>query len=546
MASMTFQVNDGSTASGYPNVWVTISENGDGTLAFNVTQEGGVVGDLRGLFFDVADESLLNSLVVNADSNDVRIGNDSITNLGGGSNMNGLTGSDRGYDVGIEVGTSGIAKDDIQSYEFTLSSSSRDLTLQDFANVDFGVRLTSVGTVDGSREDSSKILEQTSVAIEASSDSENVVEGQIVSGDVFENDNSEGGINTVSGWDGGTVGNTVRLVDEGDDLGSLTLNADGTYSVDASGADELSAGETATFTYSLDLTNQTEETSWSNDTSTFTITLTGTNDAVVIGEADLSGAVTELEDGDEGENTAVLSDTGTIAFTDVDRSDTHTVSSSAKGDDYLGNFSSSIVDGEVQWTFNVNDADIDHLGEGETLTQYYDVTIDDDEGGAAIETVTVTITGSADDDTPPSPPPVDDPGVTVLYNHGTQQTGHGFFPQASEGQDKTNVYEGFNDNDTLKIAGYGDADDLTIYQGDFGLGDPTIDDTLFVIGIDGNQKSTRTEDWGYLEDYTGLTEDNVWMTGVTFGDGAKETTFEVVETIENPEQLVDYSQYLLG
>lgn len=102
MATMTFQVNDASTAGGYPAVWVTITENTDGILAFNITQQGGIVGDLRGLFFDIADESLLKTLVVGANSGDIRIGDDSIKDLGDGANMNGLLGSDKGYDVGIE------------------------------------------------------------------------------------------------------------------------------------------------------------------------------------------------------------------------------------------------------------------------------------------------------------------------------------------------------------------------------------------------------------------------------------------------------------
>lgn len=37
MSTMTFQVNDASTSGGYPAVWVTITENADGTLTFNVT-----------------------------------------------------------------------------------------------------------------------------------------------------------------------------------------------------------------------------------------------------------------------------------------------------------------------------------------------------------------------------------------------------------------------------------------------------------------------------------------------------------------------------
>ena len=108
MATMTFKINDSSTSSANPAVWVTITENGNGTLTFQVTQEGGIIGDLRGIFFDVADESILGSLKVMAVSTDIRIGDDAIKDLGDGANMNGLLGSDKGYDVGIEVGAAGI------------------------------------------------------------------------------------------------------------------------------------------------------------------------------------------------------------------------------------------------------------------------------------------------------------------------------------------------------------------------------------------------------------------------------------------------------
>ena len=60
--------------------------------------------------------------------------------------MQGLLGDDGGYDVGVEIGTSGLkTTDDIRSFTFTLDSSSRNLTLADFSNVAFGARITSVG-----------------------------------------------------------------------------------------------------------------------------------------------------------------------------------------------------------------------------------------------------------------------------------------------------------------------------------------------------------------------------------------------------------------
>ena len=62
MSSMTFLINDTSTGGTTPVVKIVITENADGTVTFVVTQQAGYVGDLRGLFFDVADETLIGTL----------------------------------------------------------------------------------------------------------------------------------------------------------------------------------------------------------------------------------------------------------------------------------------------------------------------------------------------------------------------------------------------------------------------------------------------------------------------------------------------------
>jgi Tol biopolymer transport system component len=182
MSSLSFVINDRSTGGAIPVVQVTITANADGTLTFKVEQlaSGGYLGDLRGIFFDIGDESLIGTLQVAAASGgpltEVRQGNDNVVDLGQGANMNGLLGTvdaekaatgaeGNGYDVGLEIGTAGIATDDVRSFEFTLSSSARSLTLADFDAVDFGVRITSIGAVDesgafvGKRSESTKIVE---------------------------------------------------------------------------------------------------------------------------------------------------------------------------------------------------------------------------------------------------------------------------------------------------------------------------------------------------------------------------------------------------
>ncbi len=92
---------------------------------------------------------------------------------------------------------------------------------------------------------------------------------------------------------------------------------------------------------------------------------------------------------------------GTISYTDDDVGETHTVSVSPSAAGYLGSFSAAVTtqssggsNGTVNWTFNVADADIQHLAGGEAITQTYTVTIDDGNGGTVSEDIEVVLTGA--------------------------------------------------------------------------------------------------------------------------------------------------------
>ena len=60
-------------------------------------------------------------------------------------------------DVGVQIGTSGMGRDDVQSTSFVLSHPDAALGLSLFYEQDIGVRLTSVGEEDFGREGSSKL-----------------------------------------------------------------------------------------------------------------------------------------------------------------------------------------------------------------------------------------------------------------------------------------------------------------------------------------------------------------------------------------------------
>ena len=162
----------------------------------------------------------------------------------------------------------------------------------------------------------------------------------------------------------------------------------------------LAAGGSLTdsFTYAIRLGNGTL--SW----ATAQVQFAGLNDAVTIGIGVQSGTVTE-----EAATTLSLTDslnaTGTIAFNDVDLSDTHTASFVAAGGNTtaLGNFvlapvseAANAANGTVNWTYILNNAAAQHLAQGQTATETYVVTLNDGHGSTTTQNVTITITGTND------------------------------------------------------------------------------------------------------------------------------------------------------
>ncbi|WP_031237651.1 beta strand repeat-containing protein, partial [Asticcacaulis sp. AC460] len=247
-------------------------------------------------------------------------------------------------------------------------------------------------------------------------------------------------INAVNDAPSVEDGELDTTVDEGassitfDALSNVTDVEHGALSVSASG---LPAGVTlvdSTFTfnpanaaYDYLADGETEEVvvsyTVSDGTSTtgasFTITVTGTNDAPVFEVCgDDTGSVTEDAGvlvsliGTPVEPAETQTATGDITFTDVDLSDTHTVEvesheiiTSLVGSyvhAYVGTLTAEVTQavkgggGTVNWTFSVDNDDIQFLAEGQTLTQSYDVIVSDGWGGEDTETVVITITGNND------------------------------------------------------------------------------------------------------------------------------------------------------
>ncbi|MBE9180580.1 hypothetical protein IQ268_18625, partial [Oculatella sp. LEGE 06141] len=158
-ASMSFSVSPFTGSSAQLNFTLDdiMADSGLSKVQVRVDVDKSVnLADIRGIFFGMGDESLLKGLeITGSDITKTVIKANGVTSTGGDNNLNGGGGINP-FDIGLEIGTSGIGKDDIQSTMFTVSHKTANITLAQFLSQSFGVRATSVGTA-GNREGSSKL-----------------------------------------------------------------------------------------------------------------------------------------------------------------------------------------------------------------------------------------------------------------------------------------------------------------------------------------------------------------------------------------------------
>ncbi|MGB6169895.1 MAG: choice-of-anchor K domain-containing protein [Geitlerinemataceae cyanobacterium] len=137
----TFKVTN--FVGGAAEAQITLAETAEG---IQVTVEAtNPIIDLRGFFFNLTDDSLIDGLVVTgADIVDSQFGPaGSVNQVSGNPSI-----APRSFDAGVEIGTSGPAKDEIVTTTFVISHSSTALTLADFMGQKFGVR-TPNGKLEG-------------------------------------------------------------------------------------------------------------------------------------------------------------------------------------------------------------------------------------------------------------------------------------------------------------------------------------------------------------------------------------------------------------
>ncbi|MEI9432307.1 VCBS domain-containing protein, partial [Mesorhizobium sp. Cs1299R1N3] len=84
--------------------------------------------------------------------------------------------------------------------------------------------------------------------------------------------------------------------------------------------------------------------------------------------------------------------TGKVTFSDVDTSDSHTLSVSA-----AAAHGTASVDPDGTWHYTVSDSGaVDALAVGEHLADSFTVQVDDGHGGLVAQVVAITITGTND------------------------------------------------------------------------------------------------------------------------------------------------------
>ena len=234
---------------GMPGVQITATEVG-GTIQFtvDVTDSSHSSADLRALFFDI-NEAELAGLTVSSTSSyltESRVGLNNILDLGQGANLNGIV--KKGFDVGLEWGTPGGHKDDINfPVSFTISNTTGDLTLDDLGGMLFGAKLDSLGGLGGPSGSSSKLTVIAPYAPDAIDDAVNMFEDGAsglndpsktpapVTIDVLANDTDA---DTAQG------NFMVEHIVEGPLHGTVEISADGRYiyytpDLDYSGADSF-------------------------------------------------------------------------------------------------------------------------------------------------------------------------------------------------------------------------------------------------------------------------------------------------------------------
>ncbi|ODS11223.1 VCBS domain-containing protein [Vibrio scophthalmi] len=213
-----------------------------------------------------------------------------------------------------------------------------------------------------------------------------VNDSAVISGDaigaVTEDDTdpvlTDSGVLTLTDADSGEAKfDPASVVTPAGALGALTIDADGiwVYNVDNADVQYLAQDETKIETFTVASVDGT--------THDIVITITGINDSAVI-SGDAIGAVTE-DDIDP-----VLTDSGVLTLTDADTGEAKFDPASVVTPG--GALGALTIDADGNWVYNVDNADVQYLAQGETKIETFTVASVD----GTTHDIVITITGVND------------------------------------------------------------------------------------------------------------------------------------------------------
>lgn len=474
---LDFTAGNTFTIAGPVETEVSITEL-DGELVFTVRvpDGSGTIGDLRGFFFDVTDESLIDGLVLSsgAQVTEARFLEDRVSNLGKGANVNGeIVNTGGKFDAGIEIGTAGMSADDIQETSFRIAHTDQPLDVSIFAGARFAVRYTSVGEEDGSRDDSTKSVGFMQSPPEALDDLGETDEDTIYTQDLLANDSDPDGDSlTVVSAGGLAPGSPITVTSENGRTTTVFVSAAGVLTLDPTvDFNDLPLGATDRITVSYEITDG----NGNFDTAQATVIINGLNDAPV-----------------------AVDDFYQVSETDPAVLDILTNDFDPDGDTFTFEILTQPIEGEVSVdangdvVFNPGDA-FATLSEGQTATVTFDYEIFD---GQLRDTAVVTIEVQGEGITDPMPmtmtelasTPAGDFTVQTVAPKKTTDGTADFSFSVSLGDFETEVYNIYYVVDvsgsTSETAGFGDVEtvleaEVAALQG--------LTDTFMEFGIpDGN------------------------------------------------------------
>ena len=200
------------------------------------------------------------------------------------------------------------------------------------------------------------------------------------------------------------LGSAVTLQQSGGANGTISWD----FNLDDAVAQSLAEGQTVTTIYTITVTDQSGAAN-ASATRDVVVLIAGANDQPTIMVVDVDGSVTE------GDAT-ILTDSGSMAFTEPDRADlvdssVTLISTSAIGPAIPANLQSvldaavtltqsGINDGTIIWEFAIDNSLVEHMTDGDSVTAVYQVELSDNSGTAnatVTENVTIVIFGTNTD-----------------------------------------------------------------------------------------------------------------------------------------------------